>query len=241
MLVKSRRKFLLHAASLIAAPAIIRPAAAKAWSHGGDLAWDHGALLPTVNLVFIGDSTFTSHSNSVSFPSQLTSLLASVGIITATDLGVNGQTVVQQLALVNSAGGSGPLFNPGAHRNIVVLHCGSNDASGVGFSTWQTDAQALVNAMVSQGYRVVVTEAYQWLFGAFPGFLFNTSSDWAEYNTIVDGLTGTFALINTSSITQINTQANVSNLPYYVDTEHLTTAGNALWAALAKPIVAGAI
>jgi hypothetical protein len=226
---RSRRKFLLNAASLIAAPAIIRPA--KAWTHGA-------GSIQTVNLVFVGDSEFVTHAGA-SIPNSLTAALAGIATITEVNIGVAGQTVFQQMAAFDAAAGAS--YNASLQRNICILHGGSNDPNTVSFSQWQVCAQGVVDSLVGRGYQVIVTEAYQWLFGAFSGFLFNTLSDWQQYNTIQNALKRTSAVINISAIPQLTNQSNVGNLPYYVDTEHLAAAGAELWASFAAPIVAGVI
>jgi hypothetical protein len=239
---RSRRKFLLNAASLIAMPAIIRTTAeAKAWSHGGDLAWDHGfdpSGIQSVNLVFLGDSEFVTHSGA-SIPDTLSAALAGVAHINEVNIGRSGITCFQQMTAFDTEAGAA--YNPNISRNICILHCGSNDTTSVSFAQWQVCAQGLVDSLVGRGYQVIVTEAYQWLFNAFPGSLFNTASDWAQYNTIQNALLRTTAIIKISQIPQLTNQANVGNAPYYVDTEHLAQAGVTLWSNFAEPTVAAVI
>jgi hypothetical protein len=191
--------------------------------------------LQTVNLVAIGDSEFSVHAGT-SIPAEVAAVLVGSATVTLTNFGVAGQTLNQQIGLTSTYTAA---YNGSFNRNICLLHHGSNDtfATDGTLATWQGRAQTLVNSLVSAGFEVVSTEAYQWDFGNYPGSIFNTATDWNSYNSTVRSVTGISAYVNISAMPEFTNQSFVGQPPNYIDTQHLSAAGARLWASFAGPIM----
>jgi len=193
---------------------------------------DAGATAKLGQIVFDGDSLSTYDQ----YPTQLMALLGEGW--SYQDVAVSGQDTDMMNA--DAAAQVDPLWDGSQPSNVVCVWCGTNNGAYLGSATY-TAIRSYCLARRAAGFKTVV-------FTILP-----RSDSWAdswgipwiegrhEFNELLraNWLSFSDALADVAADPRIGDDGDSEVSAYYVDKVHLTTAGNAIVAAIVKTATLG--